>query len=224
MELSSAQANFVSVAMLVAPLLWLAWGMVSGRAWSTGLALLGGAAMMLFMGSMMLAGRSFESRTLYRDGEHVAFVDHYEAILFNERSKPVYLPGGSRAFVKEEVRKRKKYSGTYTAYDVHLGTDGQSHAMDTFSDRASAEARAAELAAFMAGDAPRMELPAGNEHGKGAMIFMGGLAYGLGLTIAVAGGRGLARSSGASPRPPRRAGKNRGPRSGQSMGRGWKRG
>jgi hypothetical protein len=229
MELSSSQANFVSIAMLVAPLLFLAWGMVSGRAWSLGLALMGGAALLLFMGSLMLAGRSSQSRTLYREGGRVAFVDRLEAVLFDERTEPVFLPSGSRAFVKEEVRERsKKASGprTYTAYDVHLGTASQSHVMDTFRDRAEAEARAAELDGFMAGDAPRLELPSGSDPRLGTMLLFGGLAYGLGLTITVAGGRGLASASGASssrspPKPPRKRG---GPRNGRSMGRGWKRG
>lgn len=228
MVLSDTQANLVSLVSLVAPLLWLVWNIVTGGNWRTGLVLLAVAALPLFMGSMMLFGRSFQSRTVYREGSRVAFVDHYEAALFDVRTEPVFLPEGAQASVKEEVRPRsRKYPNRTpsTFHVVYLGTGGQTHAMHGFGDRTEAEARAAELDGLMRGEAARLELPLSPSGGAGAMLFLGGVAYSLGLAVSVLGGRGIGRRGEAAlavPKKPR--GKRGGPKSGRSNGRGWKRG
>lgn len=230
MVLSDAQARFVSLAMLAAPVLWLLWNTVTSGKWRTGLMLLAGASLPLLMGWMLLCGQSLRSRTLYREGGRVAFVDHHEAALFDVLSEPVVLPAGVRAYLKEEVRTRaKKHSGppTYPFHVVYLGAADQAHPVDGSRDRAEAQALVDQVNGLLKGETSRLELAVSPEHAHGGAIINGVIAYALGLVVSVGGGLGiggwtLGRS--APLEPGRRLKVNSGPRSGRSNPRGWKKG
>ncbi len=207
--------NLIMALMLLIPVGGWAWNTLRNRSFSwSGLMLLAGGSMFMFLGAGLLFGLSVDpSRSLHRSEGRLTYVESYNGVVFDEQKEPILIiPEGPQAYLKEETVTsgpvKTKYrtipARTYTLYRVLLGSPGPWHDIDSSEDRAEAQARLDELKDFLRGDAPRMVLHEESDEADWVLLMFGLMAYFMGMGVAALGSTVGLTDSHSEPETPRK--------------------